>query len=113
MRLHLAQAFSNRAPKLRKHDSPDVERLRRAARGPGVDLDFVPEPEGLFQQPLQPVLQLDYRGFSPSGSVRSTASSTSARKSGFLVDSSRDRKRFAPPFTQGKHYAKAISMALL
>ena len=45
MRLHLAQAFSNRAPKGRKHDFRDAERLRRRYVAGELILSFVPEPE--------------------------------------------------------------------
>lgn len=40
MRLHLAQAFSNRAPRGRKHDFKDAERLVRRLIAQGVDLKF-------------------------------------------------------------------------
>jgi len=45
MRLHLAQAFSNRAPKGRKHDFRDAERLLRRQVAGELILSFVPEPE--------------------------------------------------------------------
>jgi transposase len=45
MRLHLAQAFSNRAPKGRKHDFRDAERLLRRFLAGELILSFVPEPE--------------------------------------------------------------------
>jgi len=45
MRLHLAQAFSNRAPKGRKHDFRDAERLLRRLLAGELILSFVPEPE--------------------------------------------------------------------
>ena len=45
MRLHLAQAFSNRAPKGRKHDFRDAERLLRRHVAGELILSFVPEPE--------------------------------------------------------------------
>jgi transposase len=45
MRLHLAQAFSNRAPKGRKHDFRDAERLLRRFVAGELILSFVPEPE--------------------------------------------------------------------
>ncbi len=43
--LHLAQAFSNRAPKGRKYDFRDAERLRRRFLAGELILSFVPEPE--------------------------------------------------------------------
>jgi transposase len=45
MRLHLAQAFSNRAPKGRKHDFRDAERLLRRFLAGELILSFVPDPE--------------------------------------------------------------------
>jgi len=45
MRLHLAQAFSNRAPKGRKHDFRDAERLLRRFLAGELILSFVPGPE--------------------------------------------------------------------
>ncbi len=45
MRLHLAQAFSNRAPRGRKHDFRDAERLLRRLLAGELILSFVPEPE--------------------------------------------------------------------
>lgn len=45
MRLHLAQAFSNRAPKGRKHDFGDAERLLRRFLAAELILSFVPDPE--------------------------------------------------------------------
>ena len=45
MRLHLAQAFSNRAPKGRKRDFRDAERLRRRFLAGELILSFVPDPE--------------------------------------------------------------------
>ncbi len=45
MRLHLAQAFSNRAPRGRKHDFRDAERLVRRLVAQELTLSFVPEPE--------------------------------------------------------------------
>src|SRR3974377_229707 len=41
-RLHLAQAFSHRAPRGRKHDFKDAERLVRRLIAEGVILSFVP-----------------------------------------------------------------------
>ena len=43
MRLHLAQAFSNRAPRGRKHDFKDAERLVRRLIANELILSFVPE----------------------------------------------------------------------
>ena len=40
MCLHLAQAFSNRAPRGRKHDFKDAERLVRRLIAKGVDSEF-------------------------------------------------------------------------
>ena len=42
MRLHLAQAFSNRAPSGRKHDFKDAERLVRRLIANELILSFVP-----------------------------------------------------------------------
>jgi transposase len=42
MRLHLAQAFSNRAPRGRKHDFKDAERLVRRLIAHELILSFVP-----------------------------------------------------------------------
>jgi len=43
MRLHLAQAFSNRAPRGRKHDFKDAERLVRRLIAKELILSFVPD----------------------------------------------------------------------
>jgi transposase len=45
MRLHLAQAFSNRAPRGRKHDFKDAERLVRRLIADELILSFVPHGE--------------------------------------------------------------------
>jgi transposase len=45
MRLHLAQAFSNRAPGGRKHDFKDAERLVRRLIADELILSFVPSGE--------------------------------------------------------------------
>src|SRR5437667_6588453 len=45
MRLHLAQAFSNRAPRGRKHDFKDAERLVRRLIADELILSFVPNGE--------------------------------------------------------------------
>jgi transposase len=45
MRLHLAQAFSNRAPRGRKHDFKDAERLVRRLMANELILGFVPSGE--------------------------------------------------------------------
>jgi len=45
MRLHLAQAFSNRAPRGRKHDFKDAERLVRRLIAKELILSFVPDEE--------------------------------------------------------------------
>jgi transposase len=45
MRLHLAQAFSNRAPRGRKHDFKDAERLVRRLIADELILSFVPTGE--------------------------------------------------------------------
>ena len=45
MRLHLAQAFSNRAPRGRKHDFKDAERLMRRLIADELILSFVPNGE--------------------------------------------------------------------
>lgn len=45
MRLHLAQAFSNRAPRGRKHDFKDAERLVRRLIAQELVLSFVPDGE--------------------------------------------------------------------
>lgn len=45
MRLQLAQAFSNRAPRGRKHDFKDAERLVRRLLAEELILSFVPQPE--------------------------------------------------------------------
>jgi len=45
MKLSLAQAFSNRAPRGRKHDFRDAERLIRRLLAGELTLSFVPEPE--------------------------------------------------------------------
>jgi transposase len=45
MRLHLAQAFSNRAPRGRKHDFKDAERLARRLIADELILSFVPDGE--------------------------------------------------------------------
>jgi hypothetical protein len=42
MRLHLAQAFSNRAPRGREHDFKDAERLVRRLIANELILSFVP-----------------------------------------------------------------------
>src|SRR6202162_2028289 len=42
MRVHLAQAFSNRAPRGRKHDFKDAERLVRRLIADELILSFVP-----------------------------------------------------------------------
>lgn len=44
-RLHLAQAFSNRAPRGRKHDFKDAERLVRRLIAQELILSFVPDGE--------------------------------------------------------------------
>src|SRR6184192_2514912 len=43
--LHLAQAFSNRAPRGRKHDFKDAERLVRRLMADELILSFVPKGE--------------------------------------------------------------------
>ena len=58
MRLHLAQAFSNRAPRGRKHDFKDAERLVRRLIADELILSFVPSGEqrnwrGLTRMKLQ------------------------------------------------------------
>src|ERR1700736_6867200 len=45
LRLHLAQAFSNRAPRGRKHDFKDAERLVRRLMADELILSFVPDGE--------------------------------------------------------------------
>jgi hypothetical protein len=45
MRLHLAQAFSNRAPRGRKHDFKDAERLVGRLIAQELILSFVPDGE--------------------------------------------------------------------
>jgi len=45
LKLHLAQAFSNRAPRGRKRDFPDAERLVRRLVAQELYLSFVPAPE--------------------------------------------------------------------
>jgi len=45
MKLSLAQAFSNRAPRGRKHDFRDAERLVRRLLAGELTLSFVPEPQ--------------------------------------------------------------------
>ena len=45
LRLHLAQAFSNRAPRGRKHDFQDAERLVRRLIADELILSFVPDGE--------------------------------------------------------------------
>jgi len=45
MKLSLAQAFSNRAPRGRKHDFRDAERLIRRLLAGELTLSFVPEPQ--------------------------------------------------------------------
>ena len=45
LRLQLAQAFSNRAPRGRKHDFKDAERLVRRLLAGELILSFVPQPE--------------------------------------------------------------------
>jgi transposase len=45
MRVHLAQAFSNRAPRGRKHDFKDAERLVRRLIAKELILSFVPDGE--------------------------------------------------------------------
>ena len=45
MRLHLAQAFSNRAPRGRNHDFKDAERLVRRLIAKELILSFVPDEE--------------------------------------------------------------------
>jgi len=45
MKLSLAQAFSNRAPRGRKHDFRDAERLVRRLVAGELTLSFVPEPQ--------------------------------------------------------------------
>ena len=48
MRLHLAQAFSNRAPRGRKHDFKDAERLVRRLIADELILSFVPGGNSVF-----------------------------------------------------------------
>ena len=60
VRLHLAQAFSNRAPRGRKHDFKDAERLVRRLIAQELILSFVPGEEqriwrNLSRMRLQPV----------------------------------------------------------
>lgn len=45
LKLHLAQAFSNKAPRGRKHDFKDAERLVRRLKAGELILSFVPAPE--------------------------------------------------------------------
>ena len=45
LRLQLAQAYSNRAPRGRKHDFKDAERLVRRLVADELQLSFVPQPE--------------------------------------------------------------------
>ena len=52
MRLHLAQAFSNRAPRGRKHDFKDAERLVRRLIADELILSFVPEGEQRISEVL-------------------------------------------------------------
>ena len=51
VRLHLAQAFSNRAPRGRKHDFKDAERLVRRLMAGELILSFVPAGEQRIWQP--------------------------------------------------------------
>src|SRR5258707_5330547 len=55
MHLHLAQAFSNRAPRGRKHDFKDAERLGRRVIAKGRILRFVPGGEHGLLRNLPPV----------------------------------------------------------
>src|SRR5258707_14671581 len=55
MCLHLAQAFSNRAPRGRKHDFKDAERLGRRVIAKGRILRFVPGGEHGLLRNLPPV----------------------------------------------------------
>src|ERR1700730_9163072 len=59
MRLHLAQAFSNRAPRGRKHDFKDAERLVRRLVANELILSFVPDGgQRTLAQPTRMKLQL-------------------------------------------------------
>jgi len=59
MRLHLAQAFSNRAPGGRKHDFKDAERLVRRFIADELILSFVPSGEqGIWRSLTRMKLQL-------------------------------------------------------
>jgi transposase len=49
MRLHLAQAFSNRAPRGRKHDFKDAERLVRRLMANELILSFVPSEQRIWR----------------------------------------------------------------
>jgi len=51
VRLHLAQAFSNRAPRGRKHDFKDAERLVRRLMAGELILSFVPAGKQRIWQP--------------------------------------------------------------
>src|ERR1051326_7779457 len=66
MRLHLAQAFSNRAPRGRKHDFKDAERLVRRLIADELILSFVPSGEqriwrGMTQKFAQKRASIDRR----------------------------------------------------
>jgi transposase len=55
MRLHLAHAFSNRAPRGRKHDFRDAERLVRRLIADELILSFVPNGEQRIWRNLTPM----------------------------------------------------------
>src|SRR5258707_9928751 len=54
MCLHLAQAFSNRAPRGRKHDFKDAERLVRRLIAKELILSFVPDGAIGHESPIGP-----------------------------------------------------------
>jgi transposase len=58
MRLHLAQAFSNRAPRGRKHDFKDAERLVRRLIANELILSFVPNGEQRIWRSMTRMKQL-------------------------------------------------------
>ena len=58
MRLYLAQAFSNRAPRGRKHDFKDAERPVRRLIAKELILSFVPAGEQRIWRNLASVLQV-------------------------------------------------------
>ena len=71
MRLHLAQAFCNRAPRGRKHDFKDAERLVRRLIAEELILSFVPNGgqriwRSLTRMKVQPTRDANWRSTPPT-----------------------------------------------